>query len=82
MTTALAYMSSDVPKTKITRIAAPQIVFSMACTPQVIHFAARENEYTDEQFHADLTRSNKRLDAMAAEALRDEAEGRTREFPV
>ena len=41
-----------------------------------------EPDYTDVQFYADLKKSSKRLNAMVAEALKDESEGKTREFPV
>jgi len=41
-----------------------------------------ESGYTDAQFYADLKKASKWLDAMEAEALKEEAEGKTREFPV
>lgn len=41
-----------------------------------------ESEYTDEQFYADLKKARKRLDAMVAAALEEDARGETREFPV
>jgi hypothetical protein len=44
-------------------------------------FQGVETEYTDEQFYADLKNASKHLDAMVEEAIRDEREGRTREFP-
>ena len=67
MTTALAYMPG---------IAVPRIEFITACTPQSIDL------YTDTQFYADLKKASKRLDAMAAEALNEHAEGKTRKFPA
>lgn len=82
MTTALAYKTSGVPRLKVIRTAAPRIRFIMACTPQPSELVAHGNEYTDKQFYADLRKSSKRLDAMAAEALKNEAKGKTREFPV
>lgn len=40
------------------------------------------NTYTDAQFHADLKESSARLDAMAAQALKEHAEGKTRVFQL
>ena len=42
----------------------------------------QDPEYTDEQFHADLKKASKRLDAMANEALKEDAQGKTRKFPA
>ncbi len=41
-----------------------------------------EQEYTDEQFHADLKKASKWLDAMIEKAHKEHAEGRTRKFPT
>ena len=82
MTTSRAYRISRPPKIKFTRIAAPDIVFRMAHTPQTIDLMAHVGEYTDEQFHRDLKKASKKLDAMEEQALKEFKEGKTREFPV
>jgi hypothetical protein len=41
-----------------------------------------EREYTDEQFYADLKKASKQLDKMVQEALEEDAQGKTRKFPV
>jgi hypothetical protein len=51
-------------------------------TAQAIDIALPKQEYTDQQFHADLKKAGKRLDAMVAEALEEDAQGKTRKFPV
>jgi len=56
--------------------------FKVLTSTPSLDLAVCKSEYTDKQFHADLKKASKRLDAMAGEALRDEAEGKTREFPV
>ena len=43
---------------------------------------AERPEYTDEQFAADLKKASKRLDQMVAEALEEDAKGKTLEFPA
>jgi hypothetical protein len=41
-----------------------------------------EEEYNDEQFHVDLKKANKHIGAMAVEASRDYAKGKTEIFPT
>lgn len=43
---------------------------------------AQESDYTDIQFVSDLKKVSKQLDSMAAEALKEHAQGNTQEFPV
>ncbi len=40
------------------------------------------DDYTDEQFYADLRKSKRALDRMARQAEREYKRGKTREFPV
>lgn len=51
-------------------------------SPLPFDITSYKREYTDEQFHADLKKASKRLDAMVAEALEEDAQGKTRKFPV
>ena len=48
----------------------------------VVTVVTEEEEYTDEQFYADIKKAGPRFDEMIQKALEDEAAGRTREFPV
>ena len=41
-----------------------------------------EPQYTDAQFSADLRKASKRLDAMVKQALEEDAQGKTRKFPM
>jgi len=82
MTTALAYKTSEVPRVKVTTVATPRISFITACTPPPVDIVSCKGGYTDEQFYADLKKASKRLDAMEAEALEEDAQGKTRKFPV
>lgn len=49
-------------------------------TPPPVNLSL-SSSYTDEQFYADLKKAGKQLDQMAAEALKEHAEGKTRKFP-
>ena len=82
MTTALPYEIKKAPKTQVTRLVAPRIEFVTVCTPSGTDLAAQEGEYTDKQFYADLKKASKRLDAMAAKALKEDAQGKTKKFPA
>ena len=42
----------------------------------------QETDYTEAQFSADLKKASKKLDAMVKKALEDDAQGKTRDFPV
>jgi len=58
-------------------------VIESSCTPSVVNIIPKqESEYTDEQFHADLRKASKHLDSMVRQALKEDAEGKTREFPM
>lgn len=52
--------------------------------PLILDKMAKEtlDDYTDEQFYADLKKSKKALDRMARQAEREYKRGKTREFPV
>lgn len=80
MTTAVAYITSAVPKGKLTTTTTPNIPFIITNTPAPIAIVAKD-EYTDDQFHADLKKASKWLKAMAADASREYAEGKTEIFP-
>ena len=41
-----------------------------------------EEDYAEEQFHDDLAKAGKHIDAMAAKALQSLREGRVRKFPA
>jgi hypothetical protein len=41
-----------------------------------------QEEYSEEQFHADLAKAGNQIDAMAAKALQSLREGRVRKFPA
>ena len=51
-------------------------------TPFSVEVISYASEYTDEQFYADLRKASAALDRMAEEALEEDAQGKTREFPV
>jgi hypothetical protein len=43
---------------------------------------SEEPEYSDDQFYADIKKASKRLDLMESKALKEEAQGKTRKFPM
>ena len=47
---------------------------------EATHFV--ESDYSDIQFYTDLEKANERLDSMAARALKEHRQGKTREFPT
>ena len=58
-------------------------VFDIQRTPiPVVDIPLHKDEYTDEQFHADVKKASKRLDTMVWEALEEDAQGGTRKFPA
>ena len=82
MTTALAYMTDEVPGTKVTGVSTPRIGFLItACTPQTVEFAMHGDAYTDAQFYADLKKSGNWIDEMEEAALKEHSEGKTRKLP-
>jgi hypothetical protein len=50
-------------------------------TVSAIHIRVDSGVYTDEQFHADLKKASKWIDAMEGAALKEHAEGKTRKLP-
>lgn len=72
------------PKLKFTMMKPPTTsgAFILAGTPFLTEVSSNVGEYTDAQFYADLKKASNWLDAMEAEALKEDAEGKTREFPV
>jgi hypothetical protein len=59
-----------------------KIILSFGTQSAVNIIPKQESEYTDEQFHADLRKASKHLDSMVRQALKEDAEGKTREFPM
>jgi hypothetical protein len=52
-------------------------------TPLPVNIAlSEEPEYSDDQFYADIKKASKRLDLMESKALKEEAQGKTRKFPM
>jgi len=82
MTTALAYVTDEVPETKVTGISTPRIRFLITSrTPQCAALADSEHAYTDAQFYSDLQNAGSWIDAMEKAALKEHAEGKTRKLP-
>ena len=83
-TTAIPLTTINTPKTPKIKAKMPKTVtgvYVSAHTPLPIAIAL-EQEYSDEQFHADLRKASKRLDTMVSKALKEHAQGKTRKFPV
>jgi len=42
----------------------------------------QDTEYSDEQFHADIEKSDDKLMQLAAQAVKEHNQGKTRKFPI
>ena len=51
-------------------------------TNVVVTVVPEEEEYTDEQFYADVAKCRDKLEDMAKAALEEHAQGKTRKFPA